>query len=145
LFNKQALNIVDSYILGIHLFIGWVINFVTERIFKRFFQTNLRDQFFKNATVNYYEIRGLFFQKASKDAIEDLRFDRHILRIARSSTINFLLIGLVLFFHIKKHTNIIILLIIFSYLMAFLSFLQWRARYKSMYSKMLDTYNVIEK
>ncbi len=124
--------------------LGWVINFSAERLFKLVFQNRLRNQLFQSAGVDYYEVRSLIFEKASEDVIEDLQFDRHILRISRSSVLNFTLIAIALALHFH-HANASLLTvgIIFFALIAIVSFFQWMTRYKSNYSKMFDTYKVI--
>jgi len=124
--------------------LGWVVNFTAERLFKPVFQKKFRDQVFEISGIKYYEVRGLVYQKASKDVIEDLRFDRHILRISRSSVLNFLLIAVALSLHFYEHTSVVIVGIILSVTIAVLSLLQWVTRYKSSYSKIRDTYKVIK-
>ena len=125
--------------------LGWVINFSAERLFKPVFQKRFRDRLFESAGIDYYEARGLFFQKASEDVIEDLRFDRHIIRISRSSVLNFTLIAVTLTLHFH-HSNAYLLTtgIIVSVVVTIVSFFQWMTRYKSNYSRMLDTYRVIK-
>jgi hypothetical protein len=125
--------------------LGWVVNFSAERLFKPSFQKRFRDRLFQSAGVDYYEARGLFFQKASEDVIEDLRFDRHILRISRSSVLNFTLIAITLALHFHHFSTYLLTTgIIISAVVAIISFFQWVTRYKSNYSKMLDTYKVIK-
>ncbi|MBN2267205.1 MAG: hypothetical protein JW725_02585 [Candidatus Babeliaceae bacterium] len=123
--------------------VGWVVNFSAERLFKPIFQNRFRNRLFQSAGVDYYEARGLLFQKASEDVIEDLRFDRHILRISRSSVVNFTLIAITLALHFHHfNTYLLVAGIIISAFVAIISFFQWVTRYKSNYSKMLDTYTL---
>lgn len=125
--------------------LGWLINFVSERLFKPFFQKKYRDELFTNAGFDYYEARGLLFQKASSDVIQDFRFDRHILRISRSSVINFSLITVALLFNCNRiSTPTLLLCVSVSISFVIVSFFQWMARYKSNYSKMLGVYKVVK-
>ena len=142
--NKSPSLLLVPY-LSITYSLGWLINFLAERTMKPFFQRKFRDQLFKTINENYYNVRGLFFQKASTDIIQDLRFDRHIIRISRSNIINFLLIAIGLLFNSRQFSlRIIVFSCCLSVLFSIGSFFQWTTRYKSCYSKILDTYKIIK-
>src|SRR5512138_2410380 len=52
-------------LLALTYAIGWVINFLAERLFKPYFQTKFRDQVFKEVGVKYAEARSRVAQTAS--------------------------------------------------------------------------------
>lgn len=142
--NKTSTLLIVPF-LAITYSLGWLTNFLSERIMKPFFQKKYRDQLFETINENYYNARGLFFQKASTDVVQDLRFDRHIIRISRSNIVNFILIPFGLIFNYKQFSlKTIGFLCCFSVLISLGSFFQWVTRYKSCYSKMLDTYKIIK-
>ena len=131
--------------LSITYSLGWLVNFISERIFKKFFQKKFRDKIFSDAGYDYYNARGLLFQKASSDVMQDFRFDRHILRISRSSVVNFSLITISLLLHYDKiSTSILLLCVLISTSFVIVSFYQWKVKYKSNYSKMLGIYKVVK-
>jgi hypothetical protein len=95
-------------LLALTYAIGWVINFLAERLFKPYFQTKLRDDVFKGAGVKYTEARSIVVQNASEEVITEMEFDRHILRIARASVLNFVMIAIVLLLRVEGDSSIVI-------------------------------------
>lgn len=130
-------------LLALTYAIGWVINFIAERLFKPYFQTKFRDQVFKGAGIKYTEARSIVVQNASEEVINEMEFDRHILRIARGSALNFLMIAVVLLLRLDGNSSLVIVCIGVSLAIAIVSFFQWLARYKHSYSRILDVYKAI--
>ena len=130
-------------LLALTYAIGWVINFLAERLFKPYFQTKFRDQVFKGAGVKYTEARSIVIQNASDEVINEMEFDRHILRIARGSVLNFVMIAIMLLLRANGNTSLVIAGIVVSLAIAIVSFFQWLTRYKHSYSRILDAYKAI--
>jgi hypothetical protein len=130
-------------LLALTYAIGWVINFLAERLFKPYFQNKLRDQVFKGVGVKYTEARSLVVQNASDEVINEMEFDRHILRITRGSVLNFLMIALVLVLRLDESSPLVIAGIGVSLIIAIVSFFQWLTRYKHSYSRILEAYKAI--
>jgi len=130
-------------LLAVTYAIGWVINFLAERLFKPYFQTKFRDEVFKSAHVTYAEARNIVVQNASEEVTREMEFDRHILRIARGSVLNFLMIALMLLLHVDGNLTAMLAGIIVSFAIAIVSFFQWLTRYRHSYSRILDAYRAI--
>lgn len=130
-------------LLALTYAIGWVINFLAERLFKPYFQTKFRDQVFKGAGVKYTEARSIVVQNASEEVINEMEFDRHILRIARGSVLNFVMIAIVLLLRVDGNSPLVIAGIGVSLAIAVVSFFQWLTRYRHSYSRILDAYSAI--
>jgi hypothetical protein len=130
-------------LLALTYAIGWVVNFLAERLFKPYFQTTFRDQVFKGAGVKYTEARSIVVQNASEEVINETEFDRHILRIASGSVLNFLMIALVLLLRVDRNSPLVIAGIGVSLVIAVASFFQWLTRYRHSYSRILDAYKAI--
>jgi len=129
--------------LAITYILGGLILFVSEQILNPFFQTRFKHKFFSNAKLRYGDVRATFYQKASEQVIEDLKFDRQIIRISRTSVLNFLLLTIGLIPHLKVYPDVAMYGIITSLLFMVFSFWQWKERYELSYKKMLDTYHVL--
>lgn len=124
--------------------LGWIVNFGAERLFKFRFQKRWRDELFRSAAVDYETARALISQCASERTNEDLKFDRHILRLSRSSALQLPLIAasLSLYFRIAPVT--IGLVIVLCLALSVAAFFQWISRYKSNYKKVLKIYQVLK-
>jgi hypothetical protein len=130
-------------LLALTYAIGWVMNFLAERLFKPYFQTRFRDQVFKEAGVKYSEARSIVVQNASEEVINEMEFDKHILRIARGSVLNFVMIAIVLFLRVDGNSPVVISGVVVSLVIATLSFFQWLTRYRHSYSRVLGAYRAI--
>jgi hypothetical protein len=124
--------------------IGWVINFLAERLFKPYFQTKYRDQVFKDAGIKYSEARSIVVQNASEKVINEIEFDKHILRVARGSVLNFVMIAVMLLLYIGRNPSLVIACIVVSLAIAGVSFFQWFTRYRHSYARILDAYRAID-
>lgn len=124
--------------------LGWIVNFGAERLFKLRFQKRLRDELFRSAEVDYDTARALIFQCASERTNEDLQFDRHILRLSRSSALQLPLIAASLLLYLKVAPVTIGLGIVLCLALAVAAFFQWISRYKSNYKKVLKIYQVLK-
>jgi hypothetical protein len=116
---------------------------VSEQILEPLFQTRFKHKVFGDAKLRYGEVRATFYQKASEQVVEDLKFDRQIIRISRTSVLNFLILAIVMFVHLRAYPTEAAYGIIISLLFVGLSFWQWKERYELSYKKMLDTYHVL--
>src|SRR5207244_3759426 len=120
-----------------------IVNFVSERIFKPFFQKRIRDRLFP-AKGSYNEAKILVLHKGSSELVHDVLFDRHIIRIARANVINFALLSVGLSLHLNSSYNkVVALLVILSIVIATISFAQWLARYRSHYQRISDTAKIL--
>lgn len=124
--------------------LGWVVNFLAERLFKPFFQERYRDALFQEASVDYYTARATVLQRASEEVVADLQFDRHIFRIARAGALNFLLLAIALVPYIIAGRSWLSVLLALFLGLSISSFLQWRSRYGHSYRKLLRAYNALK-
>ncbi len=120
--------------------LGWTIVFFSDMILTKPFQIKYRNKFFEDASIRWYKIREILFNKASEKALEDFRFDRHMIRISSSNILNFLLITFSLIPNLNKFTGVAVIGITISTTIMIFSIFQWRNQYRYMYSKALDTY-----
>lgn len=132
-------------LLALTYAVGWVFNFVAQRVFVKF-ERKSRELFFKKANCKFRETRALVFQHGKSEALQDLLLDRHVIRIARSNVVNFFLFALALTLHWSRADHrVLIVAIITSLCIATLSFVQWRARYQGLYRRLTDLAEVIRK
>lgn len=119
--------------------LGWIVNFVAERLFKLRFQESIRDRFFSGTGINYETARIRVLQNGSAELVRDVLFDRHIIRIARANVVNFGMLAVAFLFHLHHASTIAILACsAASIVLATLSFFQWFTRYKSHYKRIRD-------
>lgn len=125
-------------------FLGWMTHFLGESILDRFFQTSHRDDVFGRTGVSFYYVRTYVFEHASEASIADIQLDRQILRIARASATNLLLIAVLL--PLQKDVDGWSALTISSvaFGIAGLTLAYWRQRYRSTFRKFLDLYSVLK-
>ena len=145
---KDFAPVVAVVLLAFTYAIGWIVNFATAELFGYLFQDKWRLPLFKgkDGKDHYEEDRALVFQHGSSEALQDLFLDRHVVRIARSNVLNFFLLALALRLHASRlQSSVLIVAISISFLLAGLSFWQWRARYKGLYGRLADIAAVIRK
>jgi hypothetical protein len=130
-------------LLALTYAIGWVINLLTAGLLKPYFETRFRNQIFKDAGVKYEEARSIVLQNASEKVINDMEFDRHILRIARGNMLNFLMIASVLLLRFDGNSPLTLAIIAVCLVTAVVSFFQWLTRYKHSYSRILIAYKSV--
>jgi len=129
---------------GVSYVLGWAISYLAETIFDPIFQTRFRDKYFGDLGLTFYKVRSRVFHNSPNHVIKDIEYDRQLIRIARSNSLNFLLIAIItISFDFQcdvaiKLTRTISLL---SFVFGVLSFFQWRYRYKSTFYKFMDLYN----
>ena len=121
--------------------IGWVIHHIGERLFDPIFQTKYRRKMFEDE--EFYKIRTKIFQEGSSGTLDDIKFDRHILRISRSNILNFTVLAIVSLFYLRVNPQVFTIVFLGSLLVAFVSFLQWYSRYQGTFKKFRDIYNAI--
>jgi len=130
-------------LLALTYALGWIVNFVSERLFKPIFQKEIRDRLF-TADRSYAAAKVLVLHKGSAELVHDVLFDRHIIRIARANVVNFACLAVALLLHLNSHDRkLIILLVVVSIFIAVISFFQWLARYRSYYKRISDTVTVL--
>lgn len=126
-------------LLALTYALGWNVNFVSERLFKPYFQRRVRDSVFQGGAMNYDEAKMLVTSKGSSELAQDIRFDRHIIRIARSNIVNFSFIALAILPHLSRgNWGVLSVCEVLSILIAAVSFLQWLSRYRSYSRKIKD-------
>ena len=122
--------------------LGWIFNFAAERMFRKLGQTKFRDEHFQGQP--YETVRVIVLQGASDALTHELRMDRHIVRIARGSFLNFALLIPALLLHWNRiDTGLLMALIVACVGMSVLSLLQWSTRYQSYYRTIAKAYEII--
>ena len=123
--------------------IGWAVNYLTELLLDTLFQHSFRNKLEVEEKVSFYTVRSYVFQYGSDQILNDLKYDRQIIRIARSNFFNFFLMGVIISFYLGKGSipdKVIWFLLIFCIGVSFLSFFQWQKRYKATYKKFYQAY-----
>lgn len=133
---KDFVPIVAVILLAATYAIGWVVNFVAERIFRELFQRSVRDRIFPGRETEYEEARAVVFQHGSPELLQDFTLDRHVVRIARSNVINFTAAPIAVLLHWRRVDHgVVTVASITSFAIALLSFGQWRTRYETYYHR----------
>jgi hypothetical protein len=123
--------------------LGGAVNFAASLLLKKTMQDRYRNAVFQKVGVSYYEARGLFFQEASEDVISRVRSQSHLIRLYRSSVLNFALLAIVCLFYVGAYPiSSTIGATIFG-LIAVSSFFNWRDRYESNFDQMVDVYEIL--
>lgn len=130
-------------LLAVTYALGWAVNFLGERLFKWFGQERVRDELFRRANVGYSHARETVFQEASETAIEALRFDRHILRVSRSTAMQLPLIGFGIALNWPLNSTPVVVALALVAVLAGASFVQWRTRYSANKERLLRLYEII--
>jgi hypothetical protein len=121
--------------------VGWVIHHIGELLFDPIFQTKYRRTLFDDK--EFYRVRTKIFQKGSDGTKDDIKFDRHILRISRSNILNFTALSIVSLFYLNVNLQVFLIVSVTSLLIALISFSQWHSRYQGTFKKFRDIYNSI--
>ncbi len=141
LFNSLSTgNLLISSILMYN--IGWIIHHLSEIILDTIAQTKYRRTLYNDE--DFYTIRSKVFQKGSTSVMDDIRFDRHVLRISRSNTLNFLMLSIILISYIPINSRVSIPVLIATIIFTIISWHQWVDRYKATYKKFMQLYAAIE-
>lgn len=139
----HSLSVGDLLVASIMMYnIGWVVHHLSEIILDGLFQTKYRRKLYKDE--EFYVIRAVVFQVGSQSTMDDIKFDRHILRISRSNVLNFVILTFVSLWYIPIHKKFFITSTILCGVIALVSFFQWKNRYQSTYHKFQKIYNAIE-
>lgn len=143
---KDLTPIAAVVLLALTYVVGWIVNFATARIFDRSFSGKLRDRRF-GGKDKYEAVRALVFQHGTSEALQDLLLDRHVIRIARSNVLNFLLLAIALLFHMSRvaHPEVLAVVIVTSFVLACFSFWQWHERTTGLYRRLAGIADVIRK
>jgi hypothetical protein len=161
-YNFQQLNIVlkdtilelPSYsvllILIISAFsyaLGWVINFIAESIFDNIFQNRYRHKRFSKLGYSFYEVRNVVYLNASNSVLDDLKYDRQLIRVSRANTFNFMMLSFAFVSFINLplvQFKVPVIFALLFFILAIASFFQWRFRYKSTFKKFINFFEEIK-
>lgn len=121
--------------------IGWVIHHIAEKLLDPIFQTRYRRKLFDDK--EFYKIRTKVFQEGSPCTMDDIKFDRHILRISRSNILNFLALAIVSLSYFSVNQQVFMIIFVCSLLVVLVSVSQWHSRYIGTFKKFKDIYSVI--
>ena len=76
--------------------IGWIVNHIAESIFDPLLQHRFRAELEKENKVNFFKVRAYVFQYGSDQTLNDIKYDRQVIRIARANCFNFFIMALVM-------------------------------------------------
>lgn len=143
---SSASAIFFTLFAGISYVLGWAVSFLAESIMDPLFQSRYRDKYYSNLGLNFFDVRSRVFHNCPDHVIKDIEYDRQLIRIARSNSLNFTMISIVVFSF--RPASVIAIKSIFtisafSLVFAILSFFQWRFRYKSTFAKFFDLYRAL--
>lgn len=125
--------------------LGGIVNFLADILLASRFQKKYREDIFIKKGLSYRDARGVITQKASSETAGRLQVNNHIMRISRGNVINFLFIVITALINIPKNPSVFIVISLLAFLLAILSFFQWKERYKSHFDQMLRVYEAILK
>lgn len=130
-FLHDALPILALPALALTYALGWVTNYCAEQLLKPLLRRSILHEKLKNKDA-YEKARLLLFQRGSPELVREmLLVDRHIIRLARGGVLNFALLAAALAVYAIRGTEWAWPLALSCILLAALSFLQCRSRYKS--------------
>lgn len=126
--------------------IGWIVNHIAESIFDPLLQHRFRSQLEAKYKISFFDIRAFVFQYASDHTLNDIKYDRQTIRIARANCFNFFIMSLVILSYVNVSCLplILILLVLILCLLASCgAFFQWKCRYEATYKKFYQVYFVL--
>lgn len=139
----SSLSVDDLLFFSILIYnLGWIIHHMGEMLLEPLFQAKWRRKYF--ADREFYKIRTYVFQNASNSTMDDIKFDRHVIRISRCNVFNFLALAAVSIVCLHVNEPVFILTLIISIIVVVVSFSQWRSRCEGTFKKFKDVYNYIE-
>lgn len=142
-FVSSASAIFFTLFAGTSYVLGWAISFLAESLMDPLFQSRYRDKYYSSLGLNFFDVRSRVFNNCPDHVIKDIEYDRQLIRIARSNSLNFTMISLVVFSFVSVSeiaTKLKFTISALSLIFSILSFCQWRFRYKSTFAKFFDLY-----
>jgi len=141
--NLSASLSIANVVIGAVLIytIGWIINFSSETLLDPIFQTRHRKGVFNDE--DFYRVRTIVFQYGSTSIINDINFDRHILKVTKNNVVNFFLFTLVCTSFINISVVFGVVGMIVGLFASFLSFFHWKSRYTTVFLKIRDAYDAL--
>lgn len=126
--------------------IGWAVNHLAEQILDNLFQHQYRKKLEEENNVSYIIVRSYVFQNCSDQYLNDIKYDRQRIRIARANCFNFFLMAVVIASYLWIEAipyAAVLFLSIYSMAISVLSFFQWTSRYKATYKKFYQAYSAL--
>ena len=123
--------------------IGWIVNHIAESIFDPLLQHRFRAELEKENKVNFFKVRAYVFQYGSDQTLNDIKYDRQVIRIARANCFNFFIMALVMLSYLVINQSSRIIPLFFVFFCFFAScgaFFQWKSRYEATYRKFYQVY-----
>ena len=123
--------------------IGWIVNHIAESIFDPLLQHRFRAELEKENKVNFFKVRAYVFQYGSDQTLNDIKYDRQVIRIARANCFNFFIMALVMLSYLVINQSSRIIPLFFFFFCFFAScgsFFQWKSRYEATYRKFYQVY-----
>lgn len=146
-FIKEMGPILTITFCSIAYTLGWIINHVAENIFDPLFQHKYRKKLGIQKGIDFFVVRANVFQYGSENTINDIKYDRQVIRISRANCLNFFILSIVVALYFNTD-YLPLKLNIFIFLMCLMassvSFWQWTCRYKSTYCKFYQAYNALQ-
>lgn len=133
--------------LAVTYVLGWTVNFLADTLFRRLYQRKTRDKMINEANLkdkDYVDIRSYFSQKASEKLIRDWEYTRHAIRMARSSTLNFIVMTGALLLHLNVHRQGIMVATALSIAIAAVAFWQARTLSRANYRRLMADYKMLK-
>lgn len=124
--------------------LGWVVNGMCFLLFETTWVKKLKRRLLDEAglkNMEYEPVRAFVYQYASETFLSELNFDRTGMRIARTCTLNFIMISAMIALLPTPHLVSIVVLL----LLAAASFADARRRTRRFYKEIVDTYNHLSK
>jgi hypothetical protein len=138
--------------------LGWAVNFAAEKLFESVWERKYKYPKYEGAKLPKYAtemfetqhltpqkryeiISGFFFQYASNTVVEDLRFGVHIIRISRSSALNFALIAASLLLYLPSYPSLTLIGMAIAVLVAILVYFQGTTRFNRTHKRTRNTYD----
>ena len=148
LFNidEKWISIIVIIFCSVAYSIGWAVNHLAEQILDTLFQHPYRKKLEEEENKNFFTIRSYVFQYGSEQLLNDLKYDRQVIRIARSNCFNFFLMGIIIgtFYWVDTISRpAICFFFFFCMSVSILSFFQWKSRYKATYKKIFQAYSAL--
>ena len=134
--SKAVSSIFLAPLLAIAYTVGWPLNFIYKRIIHHSIRGGIREKYFpQDGTASYHHAK-IFVSEHEGEALKsEFRFDRHIMRMTRSTCCG----GVLLTVGFSSHS--LYYFAIIAALLSVVSFFQARSRYVAFTKRLRDSYD----
>lgn len=141
--DQQWISLVIIFLCTLAYSIGWAVNHIAEQLFDSLFQHPFRRRIEKQEKIEFFTAKSIVSQYGSDQILNEIKYDRQVIRIARANCFNFIIMGIVIgsfYWSDSIPRPFVYFFFFFCIAISIVSFFQWVSRYKATYKKIYQAY-----